>query len=63
LWSTVFTFTWMPDAFVKAFMMFWIAFFGVGSEAFDPNVTVPEPTAFTSDVGTAPRALAAAVKP
>src|SRR5207237_5910838 len=58
LWSTVLIDTLVPVFFENAFSTAAVAAFGTGSDAFEPNVTVPA-SAATSDVGTAPRALAA----
>ena len=41
LWSTVLTSTLVPVFAVKALKTLAYAFFGTGSEAFEPNVTVP----------------------
>ncbi len=41
LWSTVLTLTFVPVFAVKALNTFAYAFFGTGSDAFEPKVTVP----------------------
>ena len=41
LWSTVLTFTPIPVDFVKLAITFAYAFLGTGSDALEPNVTVP----------------------
>ena len=46
LWSTVLTWTLIPVFFEKAESTAAVAFFGTGSEAFEPNVTVPAAAAF-----------------
>src|SRR5512142_708328 len=64
LWSTVFTLTVMPElAVLKAASTSSSAFFGTGSEALDPSVSVPDAAAVPPPPLDPPQAASTAGRP